>query len=207
MKRKVIIGIVSILLLVSGGIFYMTHSIPNSHDDVSNVLDEKGVKLYKHGFCLLEEQMATYIKDHYAGVRKIEFSPIFIQGDNKHSMFSANVVPAIYDKQGNKVILGGRVERRWFGRYGLLNGIYLAFDGSDKEVIELKVDDQDVNVSGSKHLPEKARLSSSKKIDENMAALIKDGQLKEVVKNDSGSPKAEVVYNIEIKKGDYSEWH
>ena len=206
MKRKVIIGIVSIFLLVSGGIFYMTHSIPNSHDDVSNVLDEKGVKLYKHGFCLLEEQIATYIKDHYAGVRKIEFSPIFIQGDNKHSMFSANVVPAIYDKQGNKVILGGRVERRWFGRYGLLNGIYLAFDGSDKEVIELKVDDQDVNVSGSKHLPEKARLSSSKKIDENMAALIKDGQLKEVVKNDSGSPKAEVVYNIEIKKGDYSEW-
>ena len=206
MKRKVIIGIVSILLLVSGGIFYMTHSIPNSHDDVSNVLDEKGVKLYKHGFCLLEEQIATYIKDHYAGVRKIEFSPIFIQGDNKHSMFSANVVPAIYDKQGNKVILGGRVERRWFGRYGLLNGIYLAFDGSDKEVIELKVDDQDVNVSGRKHLPEKARLSSSKKIDENMAALIKDGQLKEVVKNDSGSPKAEVVYNIEIKKGDYSEW-
>ena len=206
MKRKVIIGIVSILLLVSGGIFYMTHSIPNSHDDVSNVLDEKGVKLYKHGFCLLEEQIATYIKDHYAGVRKIEFFPIFIQGDNKHSMFSANVVPAIYDKQGNKVILGGRVERRWFGRYGLLNGIYLAFDGSDKEVIELKVDDQDVDVSGSKHLPEKARLSSSKKIDENMAALIKDGQLKEVVKNDSGSPKAEVVYNIEIKKGDYSEW-
>lgn len=206
MKKKVIVGIVSILVLVSGGIFYMTHSIPNSHDDVSNVLDEKGVKLYKHGFCLLEEQIATYIKDHYVGVRKIEFSPIFIQGDNKHSMFSANVVPAIYDKQGNKVILGGRVERRWFGRYGLLNGIYLAFDGSDKEVIELKVDDQDVDVSGSKHLPEKARLSSSKKIDENMAALIKDGQLKEVVKNDSGSPKAEVVYNIEIKKGDYSEW-
>ena len=205
MKKKVIVGIVSILVLVSGGIFYMTHSIPNSHDDVSNVLDEKGVKLYKHGFCLLEEQIATYIKDHYAGVRKIEFSPIFIQGDNKHSMFSANVVPAIYDKQGNKVILGGRVERRWFGRYGLLNGIYLAFDGSDKEVIELKVDDQDVDVSGSKHLPEKARLSSSKKIDENMAALIKDGQLKEVVKNDSGSPKAEVVYNIEIKKGDYVE--
>ncbi|MDN5016749.1 hypothetical protein PCY10_04165 [Streptococcus sp. SI1] len=206
MKKKVIVGIVSILVLVSGGIFYMTHSIPNSHDDVSNVLDEKGIQLYKHGFRLLEEQIATYIKEHYTGVSKIEFSPIFIQGDNKHSMFSANVVPAIYDKQGNKVILGGRVERRWFGRYGLLNGIYLAFDGSDKEVIELKVDDQDVDVSGSKHLPEKARLSSSKKIDENMAALIKDGQLKEVVKNDSGSPKAEVVYNIEIKKGDYSEW-
>lgn len=206
MKKKVIVGIVSILVLVSGGIFYMTHSIPNSHDDVSNVLDEKGIQLYKHGFRLLEEQIATYIKEHYTGVSKIEFSPIFIQGDNKHSMFSANVVPAIYDKQGNKVILGGRVERRWFGRYGLLNGIYLAFDGSDKEVIELKVDDQDVDVSGSKHLPEKARLSSSKKIDENMAALIKDGQLKGVTKNGSGSPKAEIVYNTEIKKGEHWKW-
>ena len=202
--KKLISGIVVMVMLILGGVFYMNQQ---SHNPDTGILDKQEVQLYKHGFRLLEEQIATYIKEHYTGVSKIEFSPIFIQGDNKHSMFSANVVPAIYDKQGNKVILGGRVERRWFGRYGLLNGIYLAFDGSDKEVIELKVDDQDVNVSGSKHLPEKARLSSSKKIDENMAALIKDGQLKEVVKNDSGSPKAEVVYNIEIKKGDYSEWH
>ena len=201
--KKLISGIVVMVMIILGGVFYMNQQ---SHNPDTGILDKQEVQLYKHGFRLLEEQIATYIKEHYTGVSKIEFSPIFIQGDNKHSMFSANVVPAIYDKQGNKVILGGRVERRWFGRYGLLNGIYLAFDGSDKEVIELKVDDQDVNVSGSKHLPEKARLSSSKKIDENMAALIKDGQLKEVVKNDSGSPKAEVVYNIEIKKGDYSEW-
>ena len=202
--KKLISGIVVMVMIILGGVFYMNQQ---SHNPDTGILDKQEVQLYKHGFRLLEEQIATYIKEHYTGVSKIEFSPIFIQGDNKHSMFSANVVPAIYDKQGNKVILGGRVERRWFGRYGLLNGIYLAFDGSDKEVIELKVDDQDVDVSGSKHLPEKARLSSSKKIDENMAALIKDGQLKEVVKNDSGSPKAEVVYNIEIKKGDYSEWH
>ena len=170
----------------------MTHSIPNSHDDVSNVLDEKGVKLYKHGFRLLEEQIATYIKEHYTGVSKIEFSPIFIQGDNKHSMFSANVVPAIYDKQGNKVILGGRVERRWFGRYGLLIGIYLAFDGSD--------------VSGSKHLPDKAKLTSSEKIDKNIAALAKDGQLKSVGKKDGGSPQVEITYNTEIKKGEHWKW-
>ena len=201
--KKLISGIVVTVIIILGGVFYMNQQSTRHY---GGLFDEKGIQLYKHGFRLLEEQIATYIKDHYAGVRKIEFSPIFIQGDNKHSMFSANVVPAIYDKQGNKVILGGRVERRWFGRYGLLNGIYLAFDGSDKEVIELKVDDQDVDVSESKHLPEKARLSSSKKIDENMAALIKDGQLKGVVKNDSGSPKAEVVYNIEIKKGDYLAW-
>ena len=63
-----------------------------------------------------------------------------------------------------------------------------------------------MDVSGSKHLPNKAKLTSSKKIDENIEALVKDGQLKEVVKNDSGSPKAEVVYNTEIKKGKYWEW-
>ena len=206
MKKKVIVGIVSILVLVSGGIFYMTHSIPNSHDDVSNVLDEKGVKLYKHGFRLLEEQIATYIKEHYTGVSKIEFSPIFIQGDNKHSMFSANVVPAIYDKHGNKTYLGRQVGEEDYGDFGSFWDVQLDFDGSDKEVIELKVDDQDVDVSGSKHLPEKARLSSSKKIDENMAALIKDGQLKGVTKNGSGSPKAEIVYNTEIKKGEHWKW-
>ena len=121
-------------------------------------------------------------------------------------MFSANVVPAIYDKQGNKVILGGRVERRWFGRYGLLNGIYLAFDGSDKEVIELKVEGQDVDVSGSKHLPDKAKLTSSEKIDKNIAALAKDGQLKSVGKKDGGSPQVEITYNTEIKKGEHWKW-
>ena len=56
-------------------------------------------------------------------------------------------------------------------------------------------------------MPDKAKLNSKPKIDKNIEALVKDGQLKGVVKNDSGSPKAEVVYNIEIKKGDYSEWH
>ena len=178
-----------------------------SHNPDTGILDKQEVQLYKHGFRLLEEQIATYIKEHYTGVSKIEFSPIFIQGDNKHSMFSANVVPAIYDKHGKKAILGGDIGNTGYESYGLLAGLHLDFNGADKEVIELKVDDQDVDVSGSKHLPEKARLSSSKKIDENMAALIKDGQLKGVVKNDSGSPKAEVVYNIEIKKGDYSEWH
>ena len=201
--KKLISGIVVMVMIILGGVFYMNQQSTRYY---GGLFDEKGIQLYKHGFRLLEEQIATYIKEHYTGVSKIEFSPIFIQGDNKHSMFSANVVPAIYDKHGEKAILGGDIGNTGYESYGLLAGLRLAFDGSDKEVIELKVDDQDVDVSGSKHLPEKARLSSSKKIDENMAALIKDGQLKEVVKNDSGSPKAEVVYNIEIKKGDYSEW-
>ena len=201
--KKLISGIVVMVMIILGGVFYMNQQ---SHNPDTGILDKQEVQLYKHGFRLLEEQIATYIKEHYTGVSKIEFSPIFIQGDNKHSMFHANVVPAIYDKHGNKTYLGRQVGEEDYGDFGSFWDVQLDFDGSDKEVIELKVDDQDVDVSGSKHLPEKARLSSSKKIDENMAALIKDGQLKEVVKNDSGSPKAEVVYNIEIKKGDYSEW-
>ncbi|EMC26766.1 hypothetical protein SMU85_08718, partial [Streptococcus mutans ST6] len=34
-------------------------------------------KLYKREFRLLEEQIAIYTKEHYEGVSKIEFSPIF----------------------------------------------------------------------------------------------------------------------------------
>ena len=67
------------VVLISGGVYCMTKWIEhqNSPYNVSDVLDDKGVKLYKRGFRLLEEQLATYIKEHYSGVSKIEFSPIF----------------------------------------------------------------------------------------------------------------------------------
>ncbi len=32
--------------------------------------------LYRHGFQLYEEQIATYLEEHYSGISKIEFSPI-----------------------------------------------------------------------------------------------------------------------------------
>lgn len=44
-------------------------------------------------------------------------------------------------------------------------------------------------------------------MDENIEALVKDGQLKDVVKSEEGSPSAEVIYNTEIKKGYHWEWH
>ena len=201
--KKLISGIVVTVMIILGGVFYMNQQ---SHNPDTGILDKQEVQLYKHGFRLLEEQIATYIKEHYAGISKIEFSPIFIQGDNKHSMFDANVVPAIYDKQGNKAYLGRQVGKKDYGDFGLLGDVQLAFDGSDKEVIELKVEGQDVDVSGSKHLPDKAKLTSSEKIDKNIAALAKDGQLKSVGKKDGGSPQAEIIYNTEIKKGDHWKW-
>ena len=43
-------------------------------------------------------------------------------------------------------------------------------------------------------------------MDENIEALVNAGQLKDVVKSEKGSQKAEIVYNTEIKKGDYLDW-
>ena len=43
-------------------------------------------------------------------------------------------------------------------------------------------------------------------MDENIEALVKDGQLKDVVKSEKGSLKAEVAYNTEIRKGNEWEW-
>ena len=82
----------------------------NSPYNVSDVLDDKGVKLYKRGFRLLEEQLATYIKEHYSGVSKIEFSPIFVQGGDGQTMFDANIVPVIngFDEEVIEIDVDGK---------------------------------------------------------------------------------------------------
>ena len=67
---------------------------------------ERNDRLIQHGFKLLEEQIATYIKENYSGVSKIEFSPIFVDGGDGFSMFTANVVPVVYDTEGNRAVLG-----------------------------------------------------------------------------------------------------
>lgn len=52
------------LVAIFGGAIYMNH--------------RKEQNLYKHGFRLLEEQIAVYIKEHYSGVSKVEFTDIYI---------------------------------------------------------------------------------------------------------------------------------
>ena len=47
------------------------------------------------------EAIGTYIKEHYSGVSKIEFSPIFIEGGKNNPPLSADVVPVVYDEEGN----------------------------------------------------------------------------------------------------------
>ena len=205
MKKNKFAIIAVLVVLISGGVYCMTKWIEhkNSPYNVSDVLDDKGVKLYKRGFRLLEEQLATYIKEHYSGVSKIEFSPIFVQGGDGQSMFRANIVPVIY---GNKAYLGKKIGEKSYSHYGSFWDVRLDFNGWDEEIIELKVGDDFIDISESKKLPVEAKLSTKPKIDENIEALVQEHQLVDVKKSENGSPDAEVVYNTEIRKGDFLEW-
>ena len=208
MKKKFFRLALVLAILFAASMLYLNKKMQEQKDpyNVSTVLDDKGVKLYKRGFRLLEEQLATYIKEHYSGVSKIEFSPIFVQGGDGQSMFRATIVPVIYDNHGNKAYLGRSVGDEDFGRFTSSGSIQLSFDGDDNEIVEIKADNGYVNISNSEKLPEKAKLSTSQRIDNNISALIKVGQIKGIEKNQNGSPNAEVKFNTQIRKGDHFKW-
>lgn len=193
MKKKIFTTLALILVLVSGGIFvYNKLTKPN--------LSPKTTKLYQRGFRLLEEQLGTYIKEHYSGVEKIEFSPIYITEEG--STFSnAYVRPTIYDKYGNKATLGTTIKNYTPNSYGLVTHIFLDFDGSGNDVIELMDSEgNEIDVSNAKHLPDEAKLTKARSTDENISLLVEDSQLKDVVKDEKGSPEAEIIYNIKLSK-------
>ena len=196
MKKKILIMIAVLVMLGSGGIYmYNKLTKPN--------FSPKTTKLYQRGFRLLEEQYGTYFKEHYKGIEKIEFSPIYITGDNGGSMLNANVRPTIYDKYGNKATLGTTIENYTPNSYGLVTHIFLDFDGSGNDVIEL-MDSQgnEIDVSNAKHLPDEAKLTKARSTDENISLLVQDGQLKDVVKDEKGTPEAENIYNAKLSKGE-----
>lgn len=107
MKKKLFSLALVLAILIAASMLCLNKKMEEQKDpyNVSAVLDDKGVKLYKRGFRLLEEQLATYIKEHYSGVSKIEFSPIFVQGGDGQTMFDANIVPVIYDNHVRALIL------------------------------------------------------------------------------------------------------
>lgn len=202
MKKK-FLAIISILLIsLSAGFVYMTQFYS------STGLDRKEEKIIKHGFRLLEEQIGIYIKENYSGISKIEFSPIFIQGGKNNPPFTADVLPVIYDEEGNRAVLGGQFEKTGYPSYGLLTDLRLDFDHNDNEIIELEDSAKglgiEVDVSNAKTLPEKAKIKAELDgTDENIVALVNTKKLKNVRKNKEGSPKAELIYNLEIKRGEY----
>ncbi|ATF65467.1 hypothetical protein [Streptococcus gordonii] len=206
MKKKILVIISILLISLSAGLAYMTHF----HS--STGLDRKEEKIIKHGFRLLEEQIGTYIKENYSGISKIEFSPIFIQGGKDNPPFTADVLPVIYDEEGNRAVLGGQIGKTGYPSYGLLTDLRLDFDHNDNEIIELEDSAKGlgigIDVSNAKTLPETAKIKAELDgTDGNIAALVDTKKLKNIKKNKEGSPKAEIVYNLEIKRGEYWKWH
>lgn len=198
MSRKWV-KIIAILIFILSGSYFVYNKLTKPN------LGPKTTKLYKHGFLLLEEQIGTYIKEHYTGIEKIEFSPIYVTEEG--STFSnAYVRPTIYDKYGNKATLGDKIKKFIPLSYGLISDIVLDFDGGGNEVIELlDSNGKPVDVSNEEHLPNRAILTEASSTDENIELLVEDGQLIGVVKDDKGSPGAEIVYNTELHKGDARE--
>ena len=152
-------------------------------------------RLYKHGFRLLEEQIAVYIKEHYSGVSKIEFTDIYNYGDS-----GLYVYPIITDNHGNRTLLNDSIN----GAYGTLRGLYaLEFHPSSKsEIIYLdnSANGSEIDVSDYQTLPDKGKVKESYITDRNFERLFKDGSIKGVKKCDKGSPDMKIVYNLKIKK-------
>ena len=194
MRNKVAKIIAIVLILIFGGTYiYNKLTKPN--------LGPKTTKLYQHGFRLLEEQIGTYIKEHYRGIEKIEFSPIYITEEG--STFSnAYVRPTIYDKYGNKATLGTPINNFNPSSFGIVSDVLLNFDGGGNEAIDLKdFNGNNIDVSKAQHLPDEAKLTKARSTDENISLLVQDNQLKDVVKDEKGSPEAEIIYNVELSKG------
>lgn len=101
MRRKWV-KIIAISILILSGSYFVYHKITKPN------LGPKTTKLYQHGFRLLEEQIGTYIKEHYTGIEKIEFSPIYVTEEGS-TFSSVYIRPTIYDKHGNKATLGTKV--------------------------------------------------------------------------------------------------
>lgn len=164
--------------------------------------------LYRHGFQLYEEQIATYLKEHYSGVSKIEFSPIFISGGGGESFVNARIVPVVYDSYGNKVYLrNDGVLDMAVPDYGTLAGLDLSFNVNDgSEIIYLRNNEREsVRSEVYQHLPEQLKLQKEEFTDKVMTGFINRGYLKGVKKNSQGSSKAEIVYNLEIRRIDERE--
>ena len=198
MKKKITIVLTILFIVFSGGIYI--------YNRVTKVnFSPKTAKLYQHGFRLLEEQYGTYFKEHYKGIEKIEFSPIYVTEEG--STFSnAYVRPTIYDKYGNKATLGTTIKNYTPNSYGLDTHIILNFDGGGNEAIDLKDSNgNNIDVSNAKHLPDEAKLTKARSTDENISLLVEDSQLKDVVKDEKGSPEAEIIYNVKLSKGE--EWY
>ena len=167
--------------------------------------------LYRHGFQLYEEQIATYLKAHYSSISKIEFSPIFKSGGGEGVVY-ARIVSVVYDTYGNKVYLrNDGVLKKGVADYEMTAGIDLVFNINDgSEIIYLRNNQKEsISVESYQNLPDELKLNKDEITDEKMEAFSREGHLKGVKKNSQGSPKAKIIYNLEIRRvqgREFYEW-
>lgn len=196
--KSILLSLLCFFVLVIGGKFYMDRM--------------KVDNLYRHGFQLYEEQIATYLKEHYSGISKIEFSPIFKSGGRGEGFVYARIVPVVYDTYGNKVYLrNDGVLKMGVADYEMTAGIDLDFNVNDgSEIIYLRNNQKEsISVESHQNLPDELKLNKDEITDEKMEAFSREGYLKGVEKNSLGSPKAEIVYNLEIRRvqgREFYEW-
>ena len=189
--KKVFLSLLCFFLLLLGCKFYMDRM--------------KVDNLYRHGFQLYEEQIATYLKEHYSGISKIEFSPIFKSGGGGEGFVNARIVPVVYDTDGNKVSLrNDGLVKQVLVDYSMVFGTDLAFNYYEgSEIINLRDDKRRRNsVIWGQPLPENLKWVNHETTDESMEAFSHEGYLKGVEKNDQGSPQVEISYNLEIQRID-----
>ena len=196
--KSILFSLIAFVVLVIGGKFYMDRM--------------KVDNLYRHGFQLYEEQIATYLKEHYSGISKIEFSPIFKSGGSGEGFVYARIVPVVYDTYGNKVYFRNYgVLKMGVADYEMTAGIDLDFNVNDgSEIIYLRNDQKEsISVESYQNLPDELKLNKDEITDEVMEAFSREGHLKGVEKNSQGSPEAEIVYNLEIRRvqgREFYEW-
>ena len=196
--KKVFLSLLCFFLLVLGCKFFIDRM--------------KVDNLYRHGFQLYEEQIATYLKENYSGISKIEFSPIFKSGGSGEGFVYARIAPVVYDTYGNKVYLcNDGVLKMGVADYEMVAGIDLDFNVNDgSEIIYLRNDQKEsISVESYQNLPDELKLNKDEITDEVMEAFSREGHLKGVEKNDQGSPQAEIVYNLEIRRvqgREFYEW-
>ncbi|MCC3170981.1 hypothetical protein K4H96_1381 [Streptococcus sanguinis] len=64
----------------------------------------------------------------------------------------------------------------------------------------LNDDKEYIQADQYQHLPPELKLKKDDIMDEVMTAYVNEGLLKGVEKNSQGCPKAEIVYNLEIRR-------